>query len=153
MKDTNNKVRDAVCCHKKGFNCAQAVFSTYAEEFGLDEKIALRLAGAFGGGMSRMGETCGAVTGALMILGFKYGQIDADDKCSKERTYELGQEFMKKFKLRNKFLLCKELLGYDISTPEGLKAIRENDLSDTCNKFIKDSVEIIDDMLSCSAGQ
>ena len=144
MKNTNNKVHDAVCCHKKGFNCAQAIFSAYAKELGLDEVTALKVSSAFGAGMSRMGETCGAVTGALMVIGFKYGQIDADDKLAKEKTYELGKEFMKIFKSRNNSLLCKELLGHDISTPEGLKVISETDFSDTCNNFIKDAVEILD---------
>jgi len=131
-----------------GFNCAQAVLSAYAKDLGLDERTVLKVSGAFGGGMSRMGETCGAVTGALMVVGCKYGQVNADDKCAKERTYELGKEFMKEFKLRNKSLLCKKLLGYDISTPKGLKAIRENDFSDICNKLIKDSVEILDNILN-----
>lgn len=150
MNNTKNKTQDAVCRHKKGFNCAQAVFSTFAKELGLDEKTALKVSGAFGGGMSRMGETCGVITGALMVIGCKYGQINAEDKDSKEKTYELGKEFIKKFKLRNKFTLCKELLGHDISTPEGLKAIRENDFSDICNKLIKDSVEILEEMLGSS---
>ncbi len=145
---SNNKVQHAVQCHKSGFNCAQAVLSAYAHELGFDETTALKVSGAFGGGMSRMGETCGAVTGALMVLGLKYGQVRTEDKSAKERTYALGKEFMDKFKLRNQFLLCKELLGHDISTPEGLKAIRENDFSNVCNKIIKDSVEILEDMLS-----
>jgi len=140
----NNKAKIAVCCHKKGFNCAQAVFSAYAKELGIDEVTALKVSAAFGAGISRMGETCGAVTGALMVIGFKYGQIGADDKLAKEKTYELGKEFMNKFKLHNSSLLCKELLGHDISTPEGLKAIRETDLSETCNKLITDAVELLD---------
>lgn len=135
-------------CHKSGFNCAQAVLSAYAHELGFDEITALKVSGAFGGGMSRMGETCGAVTGALMVLGLKYGQIRAEDKSAKEKTYTLGKEFMEKFRSRNKFLSCKELLGHDVSTPEGLKVIRENDFSETCNKLIKDSVEIVHDILS-----
>jgi C_GCAxxG_C_C family probable redox protein len=147
MKNTNNKAHDAVRCHKKGFNCAQAVFSAYAKELGVDEVTAFKVSSAFGAGMSRMGETCGAVTGALMAIGFKYGQIDADDKLAKEKTYELGKKFMKIFKSRNSFLLCKELLGHDISTPEGLKAICEGDFSAICNKLIQDSVEILDGIL------
>jgi len=148
MENTDLKVKNAVCCHKDGFNCAQAVFSTYAKELGIDHTTALKVSAAFGGGISRRGETCGAVTGALMVIGFRAGQIYAEDKAAKERTYELGKEFMKKFKLRNNLLLCRELLGHDISTPEGLKAIKENDLSDICNRLIKNSIEILDDLPS-----
>jgi len=144
-----NKIKYALSCHKEGFNCSQAIFSAYAQELGLDKKTTLKVAGAFGGGMARMGETCGAVTGVFMILGFKYGQIKANNKDAKEKTYKIAKKFISNFKKRNRSILCKELLGYDINTPAGRKIIREKGLHDTlCSKFIKDAIEITEKILT-----
>ena len=94
--------------------------------------------------MARMGETCGAVTGAFMVLGLKY----AVGKESKEKLYGLVNEFAKKFKSRNGSTLCKELLGCSIGTPEGMKAVKEKRLIDTlCSKLVKDAAEILEEML------
>lgn len=68
-----NQSERAVACFKEGFSCSQAVFSTFAPQLGLECELALKVAGLFGGGMGRLGEVCGAVTGALMALGLKYG--------------------------------------------------------------------------------
>jgi len=143
-----SKAPDAVSCFKEGFSCSQALLSTYASQLGLDREKALRLATAFGGGMARMGETCGAVTGALMLIGLKYGRVRADDQEAKERTYGLVTEFVKRFKARNGSIVCKELLGYDLSTPEGRRLIEEKGLIPTlCPKFVKDAAEIIEEIL------
>lgn len=138
----------AVLCFKEGFSCSQAIFSTYGEIFGLDREMALRIAGGFGGGMGRMGGTCGAVTGAFMVIGLKYGMTNEADKEAKEKTYALVKEFAEQFQARNGSIICNELLGYDISTPEGLKAIHENNLFKTlCPKLVQDSAEILEELL------
>ena len=116
-----NKVESAVACFKEGFSCAQAMVSTYGTEFGLDRETALKVSGAFGGGMGRMGETCGLVTGAAIAIGLKYGQTRVEDEETKEKAYSLVKEFVAKFKSRNGSIICRELLDCDISTPEGLK--------------------------------
>ena len=143
-----NKPDEALSCFKKTFSCSQAVFSTYATEMGLDRETALRDAGAFGGGMARMGDTCGAVTGAFMLIGLKCGQIRADDGTTKEKTYQLVHEFVEKFKERNRSIVCKELLGVHPGTPEGSQAFKEKDLKNTvCVKLVRDAAEIVEKIL------
>jgi C_GCAxxG_C_C family probable redox protein len=138
----------AVDCFNNGYNCAQAVFSTYCEQLGLDKTNALKIAGSFGGGMGHIGETCGAVTGAIMLIGLKHGKVHKDDNEARETTYKLVQEYTKRFKAVNGSVKCTELLGHDISTSEGLKAAREADLWDTvCAKLVKDSAQIVEDLL------
>ncbi len=143
-----NRVERAVSCFKEGFSCSQAMLSSYGEQFGLNREIALKVSGAFGGGMARMGETCGAVTGAFMAIGLKYGNARVEDKQAKERAYSLVREFVDRFKSRNGSIVCRELLGYDISTPEGMKLIKEKKLTTTlCPKFVQDAAEIIEQIL------
>jgi C_GCAxxG_C_C family probable redox protein len=138
----------ALTCHKEGFNCSQAVLSAYAPQFGLEREMALRVAGAFGGGMGRMGETCGAVTGALMVIGLRYGQAIAEDKQAKEKSYAMAREFADRFKARHGCLDCRDLLGCDIGTPEGMQQAREQQLFATrCSGFIQDAVEIVEQLL------
>ena len=120
-----NKVEQAVSCFKEGFNCAQAICSAYSQEYGLDQKTALKVSCGFGAGMGCMAETCGAVTGAYMVIGLKYGRSDILDLSAKEKTYILVREFSDKFKSRNGSIVCKELLGVDISTTEGMKAAKQ----------------------------
>jgi len=100
-----NRVEHAVSSFKEGFNCSQAVLSTYGPQFGLNRESALKVSGAFGAGMGRLGETCGAVTGAFMVIGLKYGSTRAEDKETKERAYSLVRDFVKKFKARNGSIL------------------------------------------------
>jgi C_GCAxxG_C_C family probable redox protein len=143
-----SKIDCAVDCFNRGFSCSQAVFSTYSEELGLDSATALRIAGAFGGGMGHIGETCGAVTGALMVIGLKYGKIQAEDNAAKEKTYALVQEFASRFKAKNDSISCKGLLGFDISTSEGMKAAREEGLFvKLCPQYVKDAAAIIEQLL------
>jgi len=71
---------------EQGFSCAQAIVAAFGAQYGLDTQQALRVAGAFGGGMARMGETCGAVTGAFMVFGLLYGKTQAEDDAAKDKT-------------------------------------------------------------------
>lgn len=143
-----SKVELAVSRFKEGFSCSQALLSTYSKKFGLNRETALRVSGAFGGGMGRMGETCGAVTGAFMLIGLKHGKTRVEDEQTKERAYSLIREFVDKFKSRNGSIVCRDLLGCDISTPEGMKLAREKKLFTTlCQKFVQDAAEIIEQML------
>ena len=141
----------AVECFSSGFNCAQAVFSTYSDDLGLEIEMAKRIACGFGAGMGYIGETCGAVTGALMLIGLKYGKANVEDSSAKEKTYDLVQEFTKRFIAINSSVKCKELLGYDISIPEELNVVMEKQFFNTlCPKFVRDSSEIIEELLEIS---
>src|SRR5271157_2412795 len=116
--ETNiNRIETAESCFRQGFSCSQAILSTFGEQFGLDRDTVLKLAAGFGGGMGRMAGTCGAVTGAVMVLGLKYGAVSPDDRQAKELTYEKVREFAARFKEREGSLVCRELLGYDINSP------------------------------------
>lgn len=84
----------AVDCFNGGFSCSQAVLASHSARFGVDEETAYRVAGAFGGGMGHIGGTCGAVTGALMLIGLRHGKFKKEDSVSKERTYEAVAEFV-----------------------------------------------------------
>lgn len=132
----------------EGFNCAQAVFSTYAEQFGLDREVALKIAGAFGGGMARMGDTCGAVTGAFMVIGLKHGKAEKKDDPARERTYKLTNEFAARFRELHGSLMCRELINCDISTPDGLKRAQDGKIFKTiCPKFVRDAGIILEQIL------
>jgi len=143
-----NSVERTVSCFKEGFSCSQALLSTYGVQFGLSREMALKVSSVFGGGMGVMGETCGAVTGAFMVIGLQYGKIRVEDELTKEKAYSLVKEFVDEFKFRNGSIICKELLGCDVSTSEGMKLAEENKLFTTlCPKFVQDAAEIIEQIL------
>jgi C_GCAxxG_C_C family probable redox protein len=145
---TVSKVELAVAAHREGFNCSQAVLSAFAPDLELDRETALRASIAFGAGMGRTGQTCGAVSGALIAIGLKYGSINPEDKTTKERVYALVREFVRRFRARNGSTLCPELLGYDVGTPEGLQAVRDKDLVATvCTPAVQDAAEILERLL------
>jgi C_GCAxxG_C_C family probable redox protein len=124
------------------------VLSSFGEDFGLDRERALRVAGTFGGGMARMGEQCGAVTGAFMAIGLKYGKAKAGDEGGRERTYELAREFVTQFKARHGSIVCRDLLGYDLSKPEEREAAHQKGLFNTlCPQLVRDAAEIIEQLL------
>jgi C_GCAxxG_C_C family probable redox protein len=118
---------------------------------GLNREQALKVAGAFGGGMARMGETCGVVTGSMMTIGLKYGKTKASDDEAKERTYHLVIEFVNKFKARHGSIVCRELLDCNMSTPEGLQEFKNRQLIEThCVGLVKDAAEILEEILALS---
>lgn len=143
-----SKSENAVQCFSDGFNCSQAVFSTYCEQLGLDKETALKIACSFGSGMGRMAETCGAVTGAYLLIGLKYGKYLPEDNAAKEKSFQLMKDFNEKFKELHGSLCCRDLLKYDLSTPDGLQYIKDNGLWDSmCPVFIKDAAIIIEELL------
>jgi C_GCAxxG_C_C family probable redox protein len=139
-----SNVEKAVECFKQGYSCSCAIFSNYGTELGIDKANALKVSAPFGAGMARMGETCGCVTGALMVLGLKY----AAGKDSKEKLYRIANEFADKFKKKNGSVMCRELLGYDISTDEGFNIIKEKNLVNTlCPKLVQSAAEILEEIM------
>lgn len=142
------RIDNAVACFKSGFSCSQAIFSTYAEQLGLDKQTALKISGTFGGGMAAMGDTCGAVTGAFMVIGLKCGKSKPDDDDAKQKSYSLCRNFVEKFKARHGSIVCRELAGCDISTPEGKLKFEENRLGSTlCPTLVRDAAEILEEIL------
>lgn len=144
--DSNEKT--ATELFSEGFNCSQSVIASHAAQFDLSPETALRLSAAFGAGMGRQGEVCGAATGALMTLGLASGATLADDKESKERTHRLAAQFLQEFARQNGSLLCRELLGCRLDTPEGLESARQQGLFSTiCPKLVAGADKILDEML------
>jgi len=129
-----------------GHSCSQAVFTALAEPMGLDYETALKVASGFGGGMGRMGATCGVVTGAFMALGLKSGGVGSE---AKDETYRLVNRFVELFRERHSSLECRDLIGCDLSTEEGRQEAREKDTHSTvCTGLVRDAVEIVEGLLT-----
>jgi C_GCAxxG_C_C family probable redox protein len=144
-----DKADQAVGRFQGGFNCAQAVLSAFAPGLGLAEDLAGRLATAFGGGMGCSGNVCGAISGALMVIGLRTGTSRAFDKEGKERAYQAARDFLQQFQARHGSLACRELIGCDIGTPEGVAYAKERDLFTTrCCEFVRTAAEILVGQLS-----
>jgi C_GCAxxG_C_C family probable redox protein len=143
-----NEIESVLSNFKEGFSCSQSIVVAYSAHFGLSREMALRISAGFGGGMGRMAGICGAVTGAFMVIGLKYGGVSADDKKAKERTYRHVRELANRFKALNGVITCKELLGCDISLPSGMEMAREKSFHTTvCPKFVRDAAEILEELI------
>lgn len=122
------------------------MLSAYGERSGLDRETALKLGAAFGSGMG-MGDTCGAVTGALMVVGLVQSRGKAPGMFSREKAADAAREFVDQFKARNGSTICRELLGCDVGTPEGLKTAKtEKHFKKRCPRFVADAVDILNRM-------
>ncbi len=142
-----NHADTAAAVFAQGLSCSQAVFSAYAAEYGLDQDAASRIASGFGGGMGRMAQTCGAVTGAYMVIGLKYGAATGDREA-KEKTYRLVREFAAQFRAKNGSLACKDLLDCDISTPDGFEKMKKLGLHEkVCTGLVRDACDLLDEIL------
>jgi len=142
-----SKVEEAVDCFCRGAACSQAIFGTYAEDFGLPREQAVKVASGFAGGM-RLGQMCGAVTGAFMVLGLAKAGDNCDQRDRRDSVYAAVTEFVKRFEQRNNVVICKELLGCDISTPQGVsQATRDGLFRTICPKLVQDAAEILEEML------
>lgn len=132
---------------QQGFDCSQIVLVQFAEQLGLTAEQANQVSAAFGGGMMR-GETCGAVIGALMAIGLKYGQTKAGDMQQKDIMSQKRAEFQSTFLEKYSSCMCKDLLEHDISSEQGLQQILEKNLFFTfCPKVVEDVSKILDKIL------
>ena len=144
----NTKPDQAAETFKNGFNCAQAVFTTYAEEFGMDRTSALKISCGFGAGMGRRQEVCGAVSGAILLIGCKHGKTIREDNAANELTYKLVRELSDKFIAKHGSISCKELLGCNLLTPDGQQCYKENNFRDLkCAPYVHDAAELAETML------
>lgn len=142
----NSLVDVAVNHFKEGYSCSQAILITYGKQYGMDENNAKTIARCFGGGMGRTCQTCGAVTGAFMVLGLKNNEDN--DKLAKEKTYAQVQEFSREFKEKHGNVNCQQLLGCDLGTVEGQDYFKSNNLIHKCNGFVKDAAIILEGLNS-----
>lgn len=131
-----NRTDKAAELHNKGYNCAQAVACSFCDEFGIDEAVMFRLTEGMGLGMGCMEGTCGAVNGAVTILGLLNSSANLEKPDSKGQTYKLSKELVETFKNKNKSIVCKDLKG--VETGEVLRS---------CPGCIEDAVIILDKIL------
>lgn len=132
----------------KGYDCSQVIVSHYAAETGISEEVANKVAACFGGGMFQAG-TCGVFTGALMVLGLKYGHYDSS-QLSEQKAMMMAKsgEFKKKFFEKHTTCNCRELLGYDVSVPEEFKeAVESGRMMSFCPKLVCEAIEALDEIL------
>jgi C_GCAxxG_C_C family probable redox protein len=130
----------------QGFNCAQSVLAAFAPRHGLTKEHALKVACAFGSGMMR-GDTCGAVTGSLMVIGLAHGRCRADDMQARSKTYALAQAFQDRFETLHGTCSCEELLGLDPTTPEGRQSALDRGLFESrCPIFVRSAVTLLLDL-------
>ena len=136
----------AVNNFKQGYNCAQSVFLTFADDIGFDRETALKLSSSFGAGMGRLREVCGAVTAMFAIAGLKHGYISPLDDNLKMKHYELIQKLAKSFESKFDTIICHELLGL----PRGADSPQPSQRTDSyyknrpCEDFISFAAEVIE---------
>lgn len=151
MKQFNNeKARLAGEYFMQGYNCSQAVVAAWAEEVGLDMQTAMRISCGFGGGIGRLREVCGTVSGAVMILNWKYGYTDGRDQQAKGEMYKLIQAFASRFKEENGFdsIVCKELLGLEgASAPQPAKRTGEYYKKRPCKELVELSAGLLGEFI------
>ena len=107
---------------KQQYSCSQSVFSALADDFGVDSNLSLKIGAGFGGGIARSAQPCGCITGGIMAIGLAQPSVSPEaNHTEKEKTYEKVQRFMRAFEDRYGSQVCRNLLGCDISTPEGMQ--------------------------------
>lgn len=133
---------------RQGYNCAQAVVFAFSDQMGGDSDSALRIASGFGGGIAHRQETCGAVTGAVMVLGLLHGRAMGEPKDRTDETYVRVQEFMRRFEARHGTCVCRDLLGgCDFNTEAGEREFKERGYREArCAVFIRDAVRIVEEL-------
>lgn len=129
------------------YNCAQAVFRTVLEEKELYFNQASIVAAGFGGGISRRGEMCGVLTGAIMAIGVLHGQKYNELGKHRNYTYETAGELIEKFKAIHESPICNDLVGFDVSNPDAREKGNEEGVFKTvCPKYVEDAVKIVLEM-------
>lgn len=130
----------------RGQDCSQVVLSQFAERLGVSEEEANRISACFGGG-SGIGETCGAVIGALIVIGLKYGHRGPDDMEQRNELMAKRTEFLSKWNEKRGTCMCREFLGHDITVPgEFEKVLEEGTMFSLCPELVIDAIGILEDM-------
>jgi C_GCAxxG_C_C family probable redox protein len=130
------KSDEALASFRNGFTCSSAVFSAFSDELGLDSDTAKKIACGFGAGISKTGNICGAVSGAIMVIGLKYGKTTQGDDAATEKTRHHGS------------VCCTELLGYNLGKPDEYEKARDCRLFVTkCPELVGDAAAILEKIL------
>ncbi len=148
------KPDEALNAFQSGFTCSAAVFSAFSEDLGLDTGTARKIACGFGGGISKTGNICGAVSGAVMVIGLKYGKMLQGDDAATDKTRTMVREFIREFTARNGSVNCTDLLGLNLGNPDEYAKARDNRLFATlCPALVSDAVTILETLLENAGGE
>jgi C_GCAxxG_C_C family probable redox protein len=142
------KSEEAVVLFQQGFNCAQAVLSVFAADFGLDRDMARRISQGFSAGIGRTDNISGALSAAIIVIGLQHGGIRADDVAAKQKTYAVVAEFLQEFKTLHGSGACTNLLGYNLSDPQQFAQAKTHNVAlERCPTFVRDAVKLIEKVL------
>ncbi len=146
IEERVQKARDLFA---EGYNCTQSVFLTYCDVFGMDFQLAAKIAAPFGGGMGRMHEVCGSVSGMSLIAGMMEPVVDPSDKESKKRNYALVQEFAEPFRKEYGTIICRELLALGQKKDNSGSTDRpsENHKKRPCIEYVATAARIVGENL------
>ncbi len=141
-------VSEATDLLKSGFHCSQAVFSVFSEDLGLSKETALKIACPFGGGLGGYGRTCGALTGAMMVIGLKYGNTKSTDIEAKNLTRTKTRELIEIFEKAHGTSICNELVGFDRSNFGGAELLEKLPVFySICPKFLTTVITFLEEEL------
>jgi C_GCAxxG_C_C family probable redox protein len=128
-----------------GNNCAQSVMLSFADDLHYSKELAMKVAAGFGGGMGKIQLTCGAVTGAAMVLGIIQGEKVNDNEALKSSSYASVKKLFDEFSRSKGSTSCRELTGCDLNTAEGAEKFREDKIMEgTCAGCVEEAVRIVE---------
>jgi C_GCAxxG_C_C family probable redox protein len=144
----NERIEQAVTMFNDGFSCAQSLLGVYGPLLGVERETALRLAAPLAGGISRSDGPCGAATGALLVLGLKFGHVHPDDEAGADRVRDLTQDFLRLYRERRGSHLCTDILGANLSVPADLARVEAEDLYNvSCPDAVRTAAELLEEMV------
>lgn len=139
----------AMALFREGYNCSQSVLGAFCNETGIDFETAMKLSSSFGGGMGRLREVCGAVSGMFMVAGLIYGYADPLDKARKTEHYKLIQLLAQQFEKENGSIICRDLLGIDTKKSNPIPETRTENYYNKrpCVNLVGQAAEMIEKMI------
>jgi C_GCAxxG_C_C family probable redox protein len=143
-----DKKMKAIDLFGSGCNCSQAVLMAYADDFGIEDSVVERIAVPFGGGMSKHGKACGCLSGALMVIGLKYGTESTKIIANRGLTYSKGSEFIKLFRDSFGAEDCRELIKLDLNKKEDLEIANRSVFGTRCKDLVGKTVELLESFLT-----
>jgi len=145
---TKDHVSEALELFEKGVNCSQAVLGAFCEEYGLSKETAFKMTCSFGGGLAGCGKTCGALIGAMMVVGLKYGSTSPTDLDAKMLTREKNRLLIEHFEKQHSSCNCNDLVGFDRSKLTGAELMAKiSYFHSICPKFLETVIIFIEEEL------
>jgi C_GCAxxG_C_C family probable redox protein len=134
---------------RKGFNCAQSIVKAFSSELTVDDQAAIKMAASLGAGLGRNGYVCGALSGAALVIGARFGNTDPADTAAREKAYRMANELLEKFQREHHTVLCRELISTNLKIPDELKRARETGVfQNQCPLFVLSAGKILEEILA-----